>query len=32
MQPTSNAISYMRGYCCLQNLFTEATAANPYAA
>ncbi len=32
MQPTDNAISYIRGYCCLQNLFTETTTANPYAA
>lgn len=31
-QPNVDAISYSAGYRCLQNLFTEATTLNPYAA
>ena len=31
-QPAVDAVSYTLGYRCLQNLFTEATKPNPYAA
>ncbi len=31
-QPSADAVSYTRRYRCLQNLFTEATTLNPYAA
>lgn|GEM_PF-6425161 len=32
LQPDVEAMSYNAGYRCLQNLFTEATTPNPYAA